>query len=329
MTFIRRVEHKKLLFTGLTTLCVAIFALLHRNGDIQSQSLLSALWSTQNTLAHDILFHLRMPRVLSAFVTGGLLALSGCLMQALLQNPLADPYILGVSGGAAVGGLLCTMLGFSSFIIAGSWIGSLSVMIIVWLLGRYSPRKEYTMLLIGITIASLCSAIVSILLVTRHNTALRGMLFWMMGDLSGSDYPIAGSMILIIGLIWSLRLANQLDVFVSGKQQAFALGVPVQRLEIQLYVLASLMTATAVMQAGCVGFIGLIIPHLLRLSIGNQHRYLLPNAMLMGGAFLILADTFSQIIFAPEQLPVGIMITLIGTPVFIGLLKRNLSGSKA
>ncbi|MDX1901169.1 MAG: iron ABC transporter permease [Gammaproteobacteria bacterium] len=315
-----------LALAGFCTLAAIFYALFHGTETIQTQSFFDAFWNHQPSLAHDILFQLRLPRILCAFVTGGLLALAGCLMQALLQNPLADPYILGVSGGASVGALICTVLGLSSFVIAcGSWAGSLLTMVLVWILsGHQQHKKEYNMLLTGIAIASLSAAVVSIMLITSHHSTLRGMLFWMMGDLSDSSWPTMGFVVLIIGFICSFGLVNQLNVFVGGKEEAYALGIPVAKLQIQLYLLASLMTATAVTIGGCIGFIGLIIPHLLRMGATSQHRYLLPSAVLLGAALLIFADTFSQIILAPEQLPVGMIMTLIGVPIFLFLLRKNL-----
>lgn len=316
----------KLYLLHFIAVITLLFALFHGNAFIKSQALFKALFATHPNLTQHILFELRLPRIFSAFITGGLLALSGCLMQALLQNPLADPYILGVSSGAAVGTLLCTLLNLSSMMITGtSWIGSSMMIALVWFLANkyHTTQKENTLLLTGIALASLCSAFISMLLILNNNTALHGLLFWLMGDLSGSNWPITGSIVLIIGFTYSRILANQLNVLVCGEQTAAALGISVKRLHIQLYLLASLMTATAVTIGGCIGFIGLLIPHILRLSVSSDYRYLLPTAMITGATSLVLADTCSQILFAPIQLPVGMMITLIGVPVFLILINKQ------
>jgi len=272
-------------------------------------------------VAHDILWRIRIPHVLTAFVTGGLLALSGTLMQGLARNVLADPYIMGVSGGAAVGCLLFVMLGFEGYwSTLGAWGGAMSAILLGFVL---SLRSQHYFLLNGIALASGFSALVGLILFVSPDHTLRSMLFWLMGDLDNCHLPILESIILGLGLLWSMSLAKELNIFVRGKKQAAALGVNTQHFQIHLFLLSSLLAATAVTLAGCIGFIGLIIPHALRFIIGYDHRFLLPASVLVGGSFLTLADLVSRMLFFPQALPVGLIMALIGIPIFIFLLQKN------
>ena len=218
-------------------------------------------------ILHDIIFSLRLPRTLAAFVTGGLLALAGGLMQILLRNPLADPYVLGSSGGAAVATLLLLLAGFSGLtLIGGAWIGSLIAITLVWWLAQSQQGfQSYRVLLTGIALGSGFSALISFLLLTSPDNELRSMLFWLMGDLSYAHYPWVESLILLFGLGWVSVRGRELTILLRGPQEAKSLGVNSERLNLSLFLLSAALTAAAVTLAGCIGFIGLIIPHLLRL----------------------------------------------------------------
>lgn len=277
-----------------------------------------------DALTHTLVIGLRLPRAVTAFAVGGLLALAGALMQVLLRNPLADPYILGVSGGAAVGALLSLLAGLAGYWVSGSaFLGALVSMLIVFVLahgrGGWTPTR---LLLTGVVVAFGWGAAISLLLVLSDNASLRGMLFWLMGDLSyrGSGWlPLA---VLVIGLAVCLPFARHLNVLARGETLAEALGVAVRPFSIAIYIAASLFTAVAVTEAGAIGFVGLVIPHLLRLVSGSDHRTLLPGAVLLGGSLLMLADTLARTVIAPEQLPVGVVTAAIGVPVFLYLLNR-------
>ncbi|MGD8430427.1 MAG: iron ABC transporter permease [Ectothiorhodospiraceae bacterium] len=275
-----------------------------------------------------VLWDLRLPRAATAFVTGGLLALAGALMQVLLRNPLADPYVLGISGGAAVGALLTIALGLGGAWISGSaFIGAAFSMLLVFGLaqgrGGWTPGR---LLLTGVVVASGWSALITFLLALGPARDLRGMLFWLMGDLSRADGPGWASLVLLLGLAAAVALARSLNVLARGELQAQVLGVPVRGLRLGIYFLASMLTAAAVTLAGSVGFVGLVVPHLLRLSVGSDHRLLLPAAVLLGGSFLVLADTAARTLLAPQQLPVGVVSALIGVPLFLTLLYRGRGG---
>jgi iron complex transport system permease protein len=275
--------------------------------------------------ARDILVNLRLPRTLSALITGSLLALAGVLMQVLLRNPLADPYILGISGGAAVAAMLAMLAGVGGLLLTGSAIlGALLSMVLVFALahgsGSWTPTR---LLLTGVVIASGWGAIIGFILSISPQQNLHGMLFWLMGDLSYAPSPAAGLAVMLFGLMAALTLAKPLNVLARGDMTAQSLGVNVTRLRLQIYVLASLFTATAVTVAGSVGFIGLITPHLLRLMGVSDHRFLLPASALLGACILVVADTVSRTAIAPQQLPVGVVTAFVGVPLFLYLLQKS------
>lgn len=270
-----------------------------------------------------IFLQLRLPRTLAAFTAGGLLALAGTLMQLLLQNPLADPYALGVSGGAALVTLLLMLLGVSEYgLIGGAWIGSLFTIVLMLLLARKHQWQTHTLLLSGIALACGFSAGISFILLIAPDAKLHSMLFWLAGDLNGARFPWLGLSVLTLGFVACLLLAPGLNVLGRGEKEARSLGLPSKRYRFLLYLLSSLFTATAVTLAGCIGFIGLIVPHITRRLCGYDHKIVLPLAMLLGGSLLTLADTFARTLFAPQQIPVGIIMALIGVPVFVWLLQK-------
>lgn len=278
---------------------------------------------SDNGLFNTIFLQLRLPRTLTAFISGGLLALAGSLMQLLLQNPLADPYILGISGGAAFVTLLLMLLGLSDiWLMWGAWVGSIGTILLIVLLAKKHRWNTHALLLSGIALAAGFSACISFILLLSPDKNLHGMLFWLAGDLNVTHFPWIGILVLIIGLSICQWLAPGLNILGRGELEARALGLPTKKYRVTLYLLSSLFTATAVTLTGCIGFIGLIIPHFTRLFTGYDHRISLPISMLLGGSLLTLADTFARILFAPQQLPVGILIAMIGTPIFIWLLQR-------
>jgi iron complex transport system permease protein len=286
---------------------------------------LGAIFNDSDALGRSLILELRLPRALSAFAVGGLLALAGALMQVLLRNPLADPYILGISGGAAVGALLSLLLGLGvGWTTGNAFIGALLSMSLVFGLahgrGSWSPLR---LLLTGVVVAAGWGAVIGFILAIAPERNLHGMLFWLMGDLSHAPPPLWGLLVTGAGLLLCLPFARDLNVLARGELTAGALGVAVPRLRLTLYVVASLLTATAVTIAGSVGFVGLVIPHLLRLLGLSDHRRLLPAAVLAGGSLLVLADTLARSVIAPQQLPVGVITALLGVPVFLLLLHRR------
>ena len=273
----------------------------------------------------DVVLQLRLPRAIAGFACGGLLALAGALMQVLLRNPLADPYVLGISGGAGVGAMFAILIGLPVLGIDGlAFAGALGAMFIVFGLAHGDGSWTQTRLLLtGVIVAAGCGALVALMLAIAEEHKLRGMLFWLMGDLGQSSQwwpPLAA---LVVALTLAMPFARELNLLSRGMMQAQALGVAVGRLRYAIYLLASLATAASVTTAGSIGFVGLVVPHLVRLATGNDQRLLLPASVLAGGSLLVLADTLARTLIAPQQLPVGVLTALIGVPVFLFLLSRQ------
>ena len=246
-------------------------------------------------------------------------------MQVPLRNPLADPYVLGISGGASVGALAAMLFGQPLFFLhAGAFAGALAVMLMVFGLAHGDGSWTQTRLLLtGVIVAAGCGALVALMLSLAPEQQLRGMLFWLMGDLSQAETPWPALLLLAVGVVCVMPFARDLGLLARSELLAQSLGVPVARLRLQIYVLASLLTAAAVNIAGSIGFIGLIVPHLVRLAAGNDLRLLLPASVLAGGTLLVAADTLARVLVAPQQLPVGVLTALLGVPVFLYLLSRQ------
>lgn len=286
---------------------------------------LLSLLGGEPSLAAEVVLQLRLPRALAGFACGGLLALAGALMQVLLRNPLADPYVLGISGGAGVGALAAILLGLSGLgLDALAFCGALGALLLVFGLAHGDGSWTQTRLLLtGVIVAAGCGALVALMLSVAPESKLRGMLFWLMGDLSqaGTPWPTLG--FLALALLLALPYARELNLLARGAESAQTLGVAVGRLRGLVYFIAALATAAAVTSAGSIGFIGLVVPHLVRLAIGNDQRLLLPASVLAGGTLLMAADTLARTIIAPEQLPVGVLTALLGVPIFLFLLSRT------
>ncbi len=312
--------------TALLLLTIACFLLAMGSGSVTLgwEQWREALFGAPG-LAHDLLWQLRLPRALAALSVGALLAVAGALMQVLLRNPLADPYVLGISGGAAVGALGAIIMGAAAFgMSAGALLGALGSTLLVF--GLAQGTGGWTMsrlLLTGVVVAAGWGAVITLMLALAPDQQLRGMLFWLIGDLSSAESPVMALVVLCIGLVCALPLARELNVLGRGEITALALGVDARKLRPVVYMLAAMLTAAAVTTAGSVGFVGLVVPHLVRLALGNDLRVLLPGAALGGASLLLLADTLARSLFAPMQLPVGAITAVIGVPLFLYLLARE------
>ncbi len=276
-------------------------------------------------LHQTLVLELRLPRTLAGFATGGLLAVAGALMQVLLRNPLADPYVLGLSGGAAVGALLAMLAGLGGMIVSGSaFAGALVATLMVFGLahgtGSWTPSR---LLLTGVVVAAGWGAVITLILAISPARQLPGMLYWLMGDVSYARTPWPPLALLVLTCLLLLPMGRSLNVLARGPLQAAALGVSVRPMEWLIYILASVLTAAAVTTAGSIGFVGLVVPHMLRLVLGNDQRLILPACALAGGTLLVLADTLARVVIAPEQLPVGVITALLGVPTFLYLLYRS------
>lgn len=286
---------------------------------------MAALLGDGSDLQRTLVVELRLPRTLSAFATGGLLAVAGALMQVLLRNPLADPYVLGLSGGAAVGAMLAMVAGLGGLLVSGSaFAGALLATLMVFGLahgtGSWTPSR---LLLTGVVVAAGWGAVITLMLAISPAQQLPGMLYWLMGDVSYARAPVPGMVLLLAVCLAVIPFGRSLNVLARGPMQAAALGISVRPLEWLIYVAASLLTATAVTMAGSIGFVGLVVPHMLRLVLGNDQRLILPACALAGGTLLVLADTLARVVIAPEQLPVGVITALLGVPTFLYLLYRS------
>lgn len=268
---------------------------------------------------------LRLPRALTAFGIGGLLAVAGVLMQVLLRNPLAEPYILGSSGGAAVAALLGMLLGWGSAIVdlaafGGAMAATLLVFSIAQGTGSWTPTR---LLLTGVVLAAGFSAATTLLLALSPDQNLRGMLFWLMGDLSFAYSPARSLWLLAAITIAGTLVARHLNVLARGELQAAIVGLPVASFRMIIFAVTALATAVSVTTVGVIGFIGLVIPHLIRLVAGSDHRIVLPASALAGGSLLVVADTLARTVMAPRQLPVGALTAALGVPLFLILMSRS------
>ncbi|GJM12303.1 MAG: iron ABC transporter [Pseudohongiella sp.] len=322
------IAHKQIfLLASLLIVSVAsiVFSLLSGSVDITVSELIASLFSSESNLQSQVLQEIRIPRTMAAFVTGGLLALSGAIMQVLLRNPLADPYILGISGGAAVGALAAILLGATGFWLSNAaFAGALfSIFLVFGIANKFGNWSVTRLLLTGVVVSAGWGAVINILLTTSSTNNVQSMLFWLMGDLSQSDVSLFHYLLLAVGLIGGLAVSRSLNVLIRGELLAASLGVNVRALRLLLFFSASIFTATAVTVAGSVGFVGLIIPHMLRLLGARDHRLLLPACILLGGSFLVLADSLARTFIAPQQLPVGVVTAVIGVPAFILILRST------
>ncbi len=282
-----------------------------------------------NDTERAIILSLRLPRAVLAGLVGAGLSVSGASFQALLRNPLADPYLLGVSSGAAVGAIIAILLGLGTFSLGlpfASFLGALLTILVVFYFGRQGGKiHPHTLLLAGVIIGSFFSALIMFFISVSQREELHTIIFWLMGDFSFSSPRI----ILIIfpyvlsGVVLLYLRSRHLNLILSGEENAVQLGVEVEKLKLISYLSASLITAASVSACGLIGFVGLIIPHSVRLIFGPDHRLLIPSAALLGASFLIASDTLARTLLAPVELPVGVITAAFGGPFFIYLLRTR------
>jgi len=277
-----------------------------------------------------ILFELRIPRVLLGVLVGSALAAAGALFQALFRNPMADPAIIGVSSGAALGAIVAILLGGGVAlgglaVPAAGFAGALAVAVVVYRLGRIGPSVQVgTLLLAGIAVAAVVSAVIS-LIMSFSGEQVRSIYFWLLGGLAGRGWDSLGAaaVLVTLGLALSLFGVRDLNAMALGEERAGQLGVEVERFKRRTLAAGSLLAAAAVSVAGVIGFVGLMTPHILRLVLGADHRRLLPAVVVGGAAFMVLADLAARTLLAPEEIPVGALTALLGGPFFLYLLRRE------
>jgi iron complex transport system permease protein len=311
-------------FAALLLLAAIVIAmsLVAGSTEIGMRDAASAVLGNPAEPAHTVVMELRVPRVLSALAIGALLAVAGTLLQALFRNPLADSYVLGVSGGSSLGALLALLVGGSLWLVQTSAAaGAILATLLVLALARGGGTVR--VLLTGVVLAAACGALVTLVLVLADDGQLRGMMFWLAGDLGWASRPwtMAGAALLAtaaVGLV-----ARPLDVLATGETTAQSLGLDLPRWRMIIVILAGVLTAGAVIQGGTIGFVGMVVPHLVRLWFRTaSHRVVVPAAALAGGTLLAAADLVARTVAAPRQLPVGAIMALLGVPIFLALLRR-------
>ena len=317
---------ERVLLRGLAILvllatAVLLAALLIGSSGIGLDRALAALAGGGDEATRSVLFAVRLPRVLAGFGVGSLLALSGVLLQALFRNSLADPYVLGVSGGAAVGALLAMMAGAAAVMVQSAAVaGALGAVGLVYLLARGGGTPR--LLLTGVVLASACGALVSVLLALADSSRVRGMVFWLAGDLEWAVNPWLSAGAAVLAVAVAIMVARPLNVLAAGELRARSVGLALEAWRTALFVACATLTALAVVSAGTVGFVGLVTPHAVRLIFRtSDHRIVAPAAALAGGTLLAGADLVARTIASPRQLPVGAIMALVGAPLFVTLLR--------
>jgi len=294
------------------------------------RSIFSALFSTaeSDSVLYSIVWRIRFPRVLLATVVGATLSLGGLVFQALLRNPLAEPFILGISGGSAIGAIVGILLGLSRFpgICITAFLGSLGTLalILVMSTGKSILRKD-ALLLSGVMVNAFCSAIIMFLVSITQDARLHNIIFWLMGDLSAADLPqvVVLGAILIPCFILVFLFSHTMNLLMMGKDMALTMGVNIKAVTITLLIVTSFMVSATVSFSGLVGFVGLVIPHLLRLILGPDHRFMVPACLFGGAAYLVLCDLLARTLPQQGEMPAGVITALIGAPLFIFLLKKS------
>jgi iron complex transport system permease protein len=310
---------------ALLMLALAVFvaALLIGTSGVSVHSALGALMGAGDEAARTVLLDVRLPRLLAAFGVGGLLAVAGVLLQALFRNPLADPFVLGVSGGAAVGALLAMMVSATMAVVQGGAVaGAFVAVCAVYLLARGGGTSR--LLLTGVVLASACGAFISVLLAVAESSRVRSMVFWLAGDLGWAPSPTLSVVAAIASVLVAVLLARPLNVLAAGELRARSVGLEVDTWRVLVFVACAAITAVAVVSAGTVGFVGLITPHAVRLLFRtSDHRIVAPASAVLGGTLLAAADLVARTIASPRQLPVGAIMALVGAPLFIALLRQR------
>jgi iron complex transport system permease protein len=305
---------------SLAALCVAALAL-------------GLLLGSAERPTAEIVLGIRLPRVvLGAFVGAGL-ATAGVLLQALLRNPLADPYVLGISGGAALGGVLALVLSGGAWLAAGvvplfAFLGALCATGLLYAIAGASSRAPaYGLLLTGVVFNAFASSLIVFATALGDVSRMAGVFLWLIGSVRLVDPWMIAAVGLLLGLGLTVGVLHgfALNVLSLGREAALHLGVDADRVQRRILLATALMIGASVAVSGLVGFVGLVVPHLLRLLLGADHRVLLPASALLGAAFLVVADTFARTLFAPQELPVGALTALVGGPVFLVLLRRELA----
>jgi len=325
---------KRLLAVSLLLMLVLLAAMFLgvSLGSTQSgmQAVMQSLLGTAapDSMLNTIIWHIRFPRVLLSALVGATLALGGLVFQALLRNPLAEPYILGISGGSAIGAIIGILMGFSRFpgVSLMAFAGSIAILLLILLMSSgQTILKKDALLLSGVMVNAFCAAVIMFLVSMTHDSRLHNIIFWLMGDLSMVDIRHVGILaaMLFPGFILLFWLSNTMNLLLMGKEMAQTMGVNIQAVTVTLLVATSFMVSATVSYCGLLGFVGLVMPHMLRLLLGPDHRILVPACVLGGGAYLIFCDILARVLPKQGEMPAGVITAMIGAPLFIILLKRT------
>lgn len=292
----------------------------------------SLLWNNSDDALRQIWLTIRLPRVLLALVIGGSLALAGCVMQGLFRNPLADPGLLGISSGAALAVALWVIIPLSLPALVmlyapmlAAFLGALAATVVIFLLSQQRESSLSRLLLVGIAINALCGAAVGVLSWISNDAQLRQLSLWGMGSLGQAQWStllaVTSLMVPTVWIIW--RLATALNLLQLGEEEAHYLGVDVKVVQQVLLLCSALLVAAAVAVSGVIGFVGLVVPHLMRMWLGADHRAVIPGSVLAGAFLLLIADTVARTLVAPAEMPVGLLTSILGAPWFLWLIFRR------
>jgi iron complex transport system permease protein len=313
---------------AVVALLALVIGLIAGPADLPASAVWDALFAGDDTTAAVIVRELRLPRALLAFLVGGSLAVTGAALQALVRNPLADPYLLGLSGGAGLGAVAAIIFQFGSAwsVPITALVGALLAIVVVYRLAIVSGSvlDARILLLAGVVVGAFASSLMGAIIALSPAQQVRNAFLWILGGFDGASWQALTifAVYAIVPLAVIYRFNRPLDLMALGEEPAQFLGADIERLKRVLYVAASLLTAAAVSVSGIIGFVGLVVPHAIRLVWGHLHRTLLPAAFLLGGTLLVLADAIARTAFAPLTLPVGVVTALIGVPVFVVLVRR-------
>ena len=316
-------QSSKLIWVACFSVCISIVCISFGSVSISIATIIEGIRSGEGVY-WTVISELRFPRVLVAFISGALLAMSGCLLQTLLRNPLADPYIFGISSGASLGVLGALVFAVPAFSVAFGFLGAGLVIVLVALIARRGANwNPYRLILTGVMVSAGLNALISLILVLSPPNMMKGMIFWMMGDLTHAQPRVWAGVLALLIIVVGIVFGRALDAMSLGSERALAIGVSVKRLEYAVYLLASSAAVAVVVEGGAIGFVGLVVPHMIRMTGVWSHRYLIPMSAFVGGAMVVVADTLARSVWAPLQLPVGVMTALIGVPILIYLLNKR------
>lgn len=295
--------------------------------DISLSQIFTILLHPQAAPQDQIIWNIRLPRMIVGALVGMNLALSGCILQAVMRNPLADPHIIGISSGAGISGITVMILfpALEYLITPVAFVGAMAAAVAIYILAWKNGIKPVRIILAGVAVSAFLGAGISGLLIF-YSDRVNGALMWMVGGLAARSWPHVSIIVpyAVVGLILTVLSSHYLNILQLGDDMAKGLGVHVEITRIVLTAIAALLAASAVSVVGLLGFVGLVIPHISRLILGSDYRYLVPGAAILGVAIVTLSDTFARVVFAPVELPVGIIMAFIGAPFFLFLLRREL-----